>query len=306
MVIALSCDIAGVDNVGQPNIKEENSSNSFYTLFDSNLSIDPSAFENLKSANSFVVSQLPKNGEVKFIENGYIFYRSTNFLAKNDAFIIGGKTTNGTLIHEEIRVNFVNNVADLPCFAGTLGDKAKTETEKSIEINVLANDKTCSAIDNNSLAIEIQPKNGKAVVVNQKVVYTPNIDFMGEDVFFYRVGINTLKNPVAPVEVSVSESADCINGMTDDVVNILSYSPNTDLAIDVLQNDKICSKYKNSELKILKNPNIGTLRVDKNNNNNMVIYYKSETAPKGVQTFEYALYRSAKIYIKAQVLLNFN
>jgi hypothetical protein len=306
LVTVLSCDVASMDNIGQPNRTDENLTNNFYTTFDSNLTIDPTAFTQLKSANSLVVSQLPKNGEARFIENGYVFYRSNNSQALSDAFVIGGKTTSGTLISEEVKINFVKNSADLPCFAGTLGDKVTTEAEQAKEIDVLANDKTCSMVESNSLSIEIYPKNGKAVVLNQKVVYTPNKDFVGEDLFFYRVGINTLKNPVAPVEVSVSESAECINGMTDDIVNVLSYTPNTELTINVLQNDKICLKYQNAELRILKNPSVGTLRIDKNNSNNMVIYYKSETAPKGSQIFEYALYRSEKTYIKAQVILNFN
>jgi Bacterial Ig domain len=302
----LSCDVSKVDIVKDNISTDENLTNTFYTLSESNLTIDPTAFANLKTTNSLVVSQLPKNGEVKFIENGFVFYRSTNPQATNDAFVIGGKTPAGLAISEEIKISFVNNQADLPCYAGTIGDKAKTEVEKPTEINVLTNDKTCSSIATNSLTIEIQPKNGKAEIVNQKVVYTPNKDFMGEDVFFYRVGINTKKNPVAPVELAISESGDCVNGMTDDVVNVLSYTPNTDLSLDVLQNDKICNIYQKADLRIIKNPTIGTLRIDKNNNNNLVIFYKSATAPKGIQSFEYALFRSEKLYIKAKVSVNFN
>lgn len=306
ILLVMSCDVYTDDRLQNPVAKEENLTNTFYTLSESNLTIDPTAFEQLKTANSLIVSQLPKNGEAKFIENGFVFYRSTNPNATNDAFKIGGKTATGVIVNEEVKINYVNNQIDLPCFSGTIGDKAKTEAEKSIEIDVLANDKTCSSIANNSLAIEIQPKNGKVAIINQKVVYTPNKDFIGEDTFFYRVGINTKKNPVAPVELTVSESSDCINGMTDDIVNVLTYTAGSDLALDVLQNDKICSLYQKAELKIIKNPTIGKLRIDKNNMGNLVIFYQSETVPIGIQSFEYALYRSEKIYIKARVSVNFN
>ena len=94
--------------------------------------------------------------------------------------------------------------------------------------------------------------------------------------------------------------------MTDDIVNVLSYTPNSDLVLDVLQNDKICSIYQKAELKIIKNPALGTLRIDKNNVGNFVVFYQSATALKGIQTFEYALYRTEKIYIKAKVSVNFN
>ena len=306
VLVVMSCDISKEDYLKNPESKDENLTNTFFTLPESNLTIDPTAFENLKAANSLSISQLPKNGEVKFIENGFVFYQITNPKATSDAFIIGGKTSSGVVINEEIKINFVNNLMDLPCYAGTIGDKIKTEIEKPTEINVMANDKTCSSIVNNSLMIEIQPKNGKAEVINQKVVYTPNKDFIGEDVFFYRLGINTKKNPVAPVEVTISESGDCVNGMTDDVVNVLSYTPDSDLSLDVLQNDKICVNYQKAELRILKNPTLGTLRIGKNNANNAVIYYKSAVAPKGIQTFEYGLFRSEKLYIKAKVSVNFN
>ncbi len=305
-VLVFSCDVAREDSVGNPTVIDENPSNVFYTLTNANLTIDPTAFEKLKSANSLVVSQLPINGEAKFIKNGFIFYRATKSSAANDSFVVSGTVANGSSVSEEIKINFVASQADLPCFAGTLGDKATTEVGKSTEINVIANDKTCSMIGENSLRIEIQPTNGKAEIIDRKVVYTPNADFIGEDVFFYRIGINNNKNPVAPVEISVSESKDCISGMTDDIINVLSYTPDTDLVLDVLQNDKICSIYQKAELKVITNPSVGTLRIAKNNTSNSVIYYKSATAPKGVQTFEYGLYRTEKVFIKAKVTINFN
>lgn len=305
-MFVFSCDVAREDSVGSPVIFDENTSSVFYTLAESNLTIDPTAFEKLKSANSLVVSKLPAHGEAKFIRNGFVFYRTNDLSATNDAFVISGKVANGSLVSEEIKINFVRNQADLPCFAGTLGDRATTEIGKSTQINVTANDKTCSLIGENSLRIEIQPTNGKAEIIDRKVVYTPNPDFIGEDVFFYRIGINNTKNPVAPVEVSVSESKDCVSGMTDDIINVLSYTPNTDLALDVLQNDKICTIYQKATLEIITNPATGTLRIGKNNAGKSVIYYQSATAPKGVQTFEYGLYRAEKVFIKARVTINFN
>ncbi len=305
-MIAFSCDIAKEDSIGKSATIDENPSSIFFTLPDANLTIDPRALENLKLANSLIMSKLPQNGEAKFIENGHVFYRSTNPQASNDAFTVTGKTSAGVAVSEEIKISYVTNQGALPCYTGTLGDKALAETGQSTEINVLANDRTCGVMDKNSLRIELQPKNGKASVINQKVVYTPNADFLGEDTFFYRVNINNNKNAVAPVEVNVSESKECLAGITDDIVNILSYTAGTDLVFDVLQNDKICSIYQKSTLRIIKNPATGTLRVGKNNANNDVIYFKSDTAPKGTQSFEYGLFRSEKLYVKANVTVNFN
>lgn len=305
-IFVSSCDVAREDSVGNPTIIDENTSNVFYTLADANLTIDPTAFDKLKFANSLVVSKLPVSGEAKFIKNGFVFYRVTNSSSTNDSFVVSGDVGNGSSVSEEIKISFVGNQAQLPCYSGTLGDRATTEVGKSTEINVTANDKTCSMIGENSLRIEIQPTNGKAEIIDRKVVYTPNPDFIGEDVFFYRIGINNNKNPVAPVEVNVSESKDCVAGMTDDIINVLSYTLDTDLVLDVLQNDKICTIYQKAELKIITNPAVGTLRIGKNNAGNSVIYYKSATNPKGIQTFEYGLYRAEKTFIKAKVTINFN
>ncbi len=304
LVIVNSCDVAKLDSVG-PDIPDENPTNTFYTLQENNLTIDPTAFVRLKEVTSLMISQQPKHGEAKFIENGFVFYRSTDKLATSDAFSVEGKTSNGGSIIEEVKINFVSNPSDLPCYAGALGDKAKAEPGNGVEINVLLNDKTCSSITENSLAIEIPPRHGKTEIVNKKVIYTPDNDYLGDDIFFYRVGINTRKNPVASVNLKIAESIECTSGIIDDIINILSYTPNTELSLDVLQNDKLCSLYKDAELRILTNPTVGTLRIDKTGARPMIMYKLTE-AYKGEQNFEYALYRSEKLFLKAKVKVNFN
>jgi hypothetical protein len=305
LVTVISCDIAKEDVVG-PGIVDENPANIFYTLQENNLTIDPTAFAGLKDATSLSISRLPAHGEAKFVQNGFVFYHATDKTATSDAFSVEGKTSTGGSITEEVKINFVSNPADLPCYAGALGDNARTEPEKGVEINVMLNDRTCSAIENNSLVIEIPPKNGKAEVVNQRIVYTPNKDYVGDDIFFYRVGINTKKNPVASVDLKVAESAECTSGIVDDIINILSYTPNTELQLDVLQNDRLCALYKDAELRILTNPVVGSVRIDKTIGVRPMIMYKLDSAYKGPQKFEYALYRSEKLFLKAKVTVNFN
>ena len=305
LVAVISCDIAKEDTI-EPDIADENPANVFYTLQENNLTIDPTAFAELKEATSLSISRLPSYGEAKFIENGFIFYRATDKLATSDAFSVEGKTSGGGSITEEVKINFVSNPADLPCYSGALGDNASTEPEKGVEINVMLNDKTCSSITDNSLVIEIPPKYGKAEIINQRIVYTPDKDYVGNDIFFYRVGINTKKNPVASVDLKIAESVECSTGIVDDIVNILSYKPNTELQLDVLQNDKLCALYKDAELKILTNPSVGTLRIDKTLGVRPMIMYKLTESYKGQQSFEYALYRSEKLFLKAKVTVNFN
>jgi hypothetical protein len=299
-IVISSCDVVKEDAVKISPL-EENTGTIFYTLPDADLSINPAAFDKLKYSKLFIISQLPKFGEAKFVENGNVFYRANaNTTFTQDAFTLEGTDANGAKVSQEIQVNLVTTASNLPCSAGAIGDKNKADAEVASEIDVLANDKTCSKIQDNSLKIEIAPKHGKAEIINRRAVYTPEKDYLGEDLFFYKIGINNTKNPVAPVEISVAESRECTQSLTDDAVNFLTYSLGSEIQLDVLANDKPCDRYKNTELRILTNPKIGSVRIE-----NKKIFYKTNTAIKGTETFEYALFRSEKLYIKAKVMVNF-
>lgn len=299
-----SCDLAKEDTVPIVEVIEENPTAEFHTIPDAALTINPVSFQKLKEAKSFTISQLPRNGETRFIENGYVFYKS-NGSTSTDNFTIQGQTPTGSIVSEDLKINIVPDISSLPCNAGCIGDNAKVEVNKNIEIDVLRNDKTCGQIAPNSLKIEINPKNGVAEIQNQKIIYKPNPDFIGEDLFFYRIGVNNSKNPIASVAVIVGETSECTQGMTDDFINLLAYTPTTDLKIDVLENDRICSLYRNASLKIHKNPTIGTIKIQKEAGREFIIY-NSPRVFKGSDTFEYALYRTEKIFIKAQVTITIN
>jgi hypothetical protein len=303
LIFVLSCDISKEDFV-MPSANEENQTNTFYTTTLVGLSINPTAFQNLQKAKSLKISQLPVNGEAKFIENGFVFYKPTSLIAANDAFKIQGETANGVSVEEEIKINILKNSQDLPCYSGLIGENISVETESVTEIDVLANDKTCGKMGN--LSIEIRPKNGKVEIVNQKLVYTPHQNYYGNDIFFYRVEINNSKNPVAPVEILIREAENCSKGMADDNIFIQNYQAGTDLLMDVLENDKICKEYENAELRIIKNPEKGTLRIDKNTLNRPIIFYRSQQKMPIDDSFEYALYRNEQNFIKAKVTIKIN
>jgi Bacterial Ig domain len=303
IIILTACDISKEDFVPSPAI-EENTTAIFHTTSDAGLSINPTAFERLRDTKSFTISQLPKNGEVKFISNGFVHYKP-NGNATTDNFTIEGQTAGGVKISENIQINIVASSNSLPCNAGCIGDYAKVEAEKSIEIDVTRNDKTCNQITSNSLKIEIPPKNGTVEIQNNRIVYKPNADFIGEDLFFYRIGISNTKNPVAPVEIAVTETDECTSGINDDAISLITYKLGSEIVIDVLQNDKICSLYQSSALKILKNPNIGTAKIVKINNKDVIVY-STNKALSTSETFEYALYRSENRFVKGKVSVAMN
>lgn len=203
-VVVLSCDLAKEDALS-PNMPEDYPDGAFYALQGESSTINPAAFDKLRGVTSIVISRTPQFGEVKFIENGFIFYKPTDNRVISDAFSIEGQNQAGTRITQDIMVRLVATDSDLPCYAGAVSDKAQTEPDRAIEIDVLLNDKTCSTIDRNSVSIELPPRNGRAEVVNQKVVYTPDKGYVGDDIFFYRVSINNRRSPVTAVEVKIAK-----------------------------------------------------------------------------------------------------
>ncbi len=303
LLLLTACDISKEDSVPSPAI-EENATAIFHTTSDAGLSINPTSFERLREAKSFTINQLPKNGEVKFVSNGFIHYKP-NSSATTDNFTIEGQTAAGTKVSENVQINIVASVSALPCNAGCIGDFAKVEVEKNVEIDITRNDKTCNQITSNSLKIEIPPKNGTVEIQNNRILYKPNADFIGEDLFFYRIGISNSKNPVAPVEIAVTETDECTSGINDDAISLITYKLGSEVVIDVLQNDKICSLYQSSALKILKNPSNGTARITKVNNKDVVIYSTNKALTTS-ETFVYALYRSENRYVKGKVMIVMN
>ena len=205
-VVVLSCDLAKEDALS-PNMPEDYPDGAFYALQGESTTINPAAFDKLRGVTSIVISQTPQFGEVKFIENGFIFYKPANNGVTTDAFRIEGQNQTGARITQDILIRFVAADSNLPCYAGAVSDTAQTVPEKAIEIDVLLNDKTCSTLDRNSVSIELPPRNGRAEVVNQKVIYTPDKGYEGDDIFFYRVNVNNRRNPVAAVEVKINKSA---------------------------------------------------------------------------------------------------
>ncbi|RYU96928.1 Ig-like domain-containing protein [Emticicia agri] len=278
---------------------EENPNDIFYTTKDA-ITINPTSLKGLENVNQISIAQNPLYGEAKFTDNGLVYYRFTSTTAANrDNLILRGKTQTGSMIDKEVLFTIVSSAQDLPCFAGAIGDRVEVEASSASTLNVTGNDKTCSAIS--SLQIEIPPKHGTVTIQEQKIVYTPEKDYVGEDTFLYRIGIPNTKNPVAPVELNIIEPKVCQEGVKDDVLNLSNYVLGSSIAIDILQNDVICSLYSNATLRIVSQPQHGKISIDTTNFDKPVILYQADKSFSGSDTFNYGLYRNETQFVQAKV-----
>ena len=94
-------------------------------------------------------------------------------------------------------------------------DTASTKVETKVTIDVLAND---SDDDGDALTIKsvTTPANGTAVINNNKIDYTPNKDFSGEDSFYYTITDSSGAEATAKVTIKVSKTG---LGLLDDLLN---------------------------------------------------------------------------------------
>lgn len=277
----------------------ENPNDIFYTTKDP-ITINPTALGGLENASQISIAQNPLYGEAKFTDNGLVYYRFTSTTSANrDNLILRGRTQSGSMIDKEVQFNIVASAQDLPCFAGAIGDRIEVEASLTVTLNVTSNDKTCTSIS--SLQMELAPKHGTATIQNQKIVYTPEKDFVGEDTFMYRIGIPNTKNPVAPVELTIVEPKACKDGIKDDLLNLSNYTLGSRIAIDILQNDIICSLYSKAILKIVSQPQYGKISIDTTSFDKPVILYQADKSFSGSDTFNYGLYRDETHLVQAKV-----
>ncbi|MBL8784540.1 MAG: tandem-95 repeat protein, partial [Deltaproteobacteria bacterium] len=112
-------------------------------------------------------------------------------------------------------------------------DEATTRENEPTEIDALAND---SDPDSDPLTIEQveDPAHGTTAIVDGVIVYTPDLDFVGFDIFFYTACDSKGACATAFVVVEVQEAVNVPPTAVDDTV---STKVNTPVTIDTTSND---------------------------------------------------------------------
>ena len=160
-------------------------------------------------------------------------------------------------------------------------DNATTTNDKAIDIDVLSNDTSA----NNTLTLESfsEPSNGSAVIINNKIRYTPTLGFTGNANLSYEIKDNNGNKDTATVNIIVTEPLPPANTapIANNDAKTLEQGQST--TVDVLAND---TDADNDPLTItnITNSNNGTATISNNR-----INYSPKVGFSGIDTYTYTI-----------------
>ncbi len=170
---------------------------------------------------------------------------------------------------DTINFQITSQLSAIPCNAGTISDFYKYwNSGQAITLHVLANDLFCNAIvDSSSLAITLEPKNGTAVVKNNRIVYTAPKEYDGSDLLYYSVKLKddagTILSAAVRLDVRGSSERLCEVRLVPNIY-FMPKNQTQSLVMSVLDNDKLCYSYPSSSLKITNVPSFGKAEINAN------------------------------------------
>ncbi len=231
----------------------------------------------------FIVSP-PTHGSVTTdSSNGMITYTPDTDYAGSDALTYRITDPDGAHGTATVTFNVVNS-NDAPI---ANNDTFITEEDVTTEFDVIANDTDIDEGDapqGSQIVIELTPTNGSVDINNDKVRYVPNLNFVGTDVFYYKVADkNGAFSNVAKVHVTVGPVND-IPVAGDDVAATLE---DQSTYFVVLNNDSDTedSSIDPSNMAIVNRPTNGSVSIDIEGN----MTYVPNADFNGTDTFQYTV-----------------
>ncbi|CAM2007921.1 beta strand repeat-containing protein [Acanthopleuribacter pedis] len=179
------------------------------------------------------VEDAPQNGTATAEANMTITYTPAADFVGEDTFTYRVRNGQNDESVGTVTVT-VNNTPDPPTPAD---DTATTDEDNAVTIDVLANDTDPDPNDSLSIVAVATPANGSTQITgDQRITYTPDADYNGDDTFTYTVEDGDGSQVNASVTVTVTPQNDPPQAV-DDAITV------TDAAVgetlDVLANDSI-------------------------------------------------------------------
>jgi len=171
------------------------------TQYETPVEIDVLANDTDEDGDSLYIKSItqPENGKVEGEDNGNLVYTPNSGFSGDDSFEYT-ITDNQDEASATVKVTVAPKTNHAPV---AKDDEATTEYEKSVTIDVLAND---SDEDGDTLTVisTTTPANGTTTIDNNKITYTPDNGFSGEDSFEYTISDGE-QEATAKVTVTVKE-----------------------------------------------------------------------------------------------------
>ncbi len=180
-------------------------------------------------------------------------------------------------------------------------DNKSTTKNKPTEVDILTNDSDQDGdIKDVTTTITENPKNGTTKIVNRKVVYTPNPEFVGEDTFNYKIcDVDGLCDEAVVTITVIEETPQLLPPIAVD--DITTTDQNTSVTINVTINDSDPDgDITKTVITINDNPDNGTVTV----NDDQRITYTPSPEFIGEDEFEYKLCDSDGLCDEAKVTIS--
>lgn len=180
---------------------------------------------------SVSINQQPTNGTVVVESDNSVTYTPNDEYFGSDSFDYAITDANGDSDAATVEITITQAASGIPV---ANDDEASTTENTAVSIDVLGND---TGLDDAPVVVTINtnPTNGSVVVEdNNTVTYTPTDDFFGSDSFSYTVTDANGDSDEADIAVTIAQSTNGIPEANDDEATT---SENTDVNIDVLNND---------------------------------------------------------------------
>lgn len=215
-------------------------------------------------------------GTATIEENGIVHFEPDTDFYGEASFIYVISDGAGGNDEAEVIIN-VNNKQDKP---RAVADEAVTLENEAVTIDVLSNDSDPDG-DELTLIDAGSPEHGETEIVDNKIVYTPEPGFVGNDEFEYTVsdGKNTDRATVS-ITVTSDNAAPVANA------DLVTIEEDSTVDIDVLANDSD-SDGDSLSISILNQPAHGTAVVSQTDTSGAVITYTPEMNYAGQDTLTY-------------------
>jgi outer membrane protein OmpA-like peptidoglycan-associated protein len=217
------------------------------------------------------ISTAPNSGTATIV-NDEVKYQANSGYIGSDSFYYEVTDNNGHTLSEKVTIDVKQpNTPPNAVFDRVLLD---TSQSRNLTINVIAND---TDADGDSLTVVAvgTPNNGKAIIAQNRIIYTADTDFNGFDTFSYTISDNKGNHVTGYISVTVSPHV----GASDDYIYPTA---DTTLTTDVISNDGDIEGHDLTVCEIVTQPEKGTVTASGDE-----ISFTPNSGATGSDTFDY-------------------